>query len=112
MPHEEVMPSGYDEEERYFHEKDVELLKKTRAKLDAVREERRSRQFEEQHWMKCPKCGAEMQEIDLDQIKVDKCSRCEGVFFDKGEVELLIESHSVLHPLRKIFNLKPPKAFS
>ena len=31
MTPEEVMPSGYDEEERYFHEKDLELLKKKRG---------------------------------------------------------------------------------
>ena len=40
MTPEEVMPSGYDEEERYFHDKDVELLKKKRDELNRARAER------------------------------------------------------------------------
>ena len=37
MTPEEVIPKGYDEEERYFHEQDAELLKKKRTELNAAR---------------------------------------------------------------------------
>jgi Zn-finger nucleic acid-binding protein len=37
--------------------------------------------------MKCPKCGMGLIEIDYKDIKVDKCSGCEGVWLDAGELE-------------------------
>jgi hypothetical protein len=37
--------------------------------------------------MRCPKCGLELIEIDYKGIKVDKCSECEGVWLDAGELE-------------------------
>ncbi|MBI5015367.1 MAG: zf-TFIIB domain-containing protein [Deltaproteobacteria bacterium] len=39
------------------------------------------------HYMKCPKCGMDLIEIDYREIKVDKCSACEGVWLDTGELE-------------------------
>jgi Zn-finger nucleic acid-binding protein len=54
--------------------------------------------------MKCPKCGAGLQEIEMDGIMVDKCGGCEGIFFDRGELELMIESHKGgLGRLKKLF---------
>ncbi len=43
--------------------------------------------------MRCPKCGMEMVEITFEDIKVDKCSACLGVFFDNGEVDRLIDTN-------------------
>ncbi len=104
MTPEEVVPSGYDEEERYFHDKDVELLKKKREELNAARRDRAVEDARSEHWMKCPKCGADMQEIEMDGILVDKCSGCDGIFFDRGEVELMIEAHKGgLSRLKKLF---------
>jgi Zn-finger nucleic acid-binding protein len=39
------------------------------------------------HFMKCPKCGMGLIEIDYRGIKVDKCSACEGVWLDSGELD-------------------------
>ena len=108
MPPEEVLPKGYDEEERYFHEQEVETLKKLktqRTELDAARREQEKQERKAAHWMKCPKCGADLEEIEMDSIMVDRCTGCEGIFFDKGELELLIEAHkgSIAARLRKLF---------
>jgi len=32
--------------------------------------------------MSCPKCGAAMEVVELEKIKVDRCSACRGLFFD------------------------------
>jgi Zn-finger nucleic acid-binding protein len=45
---------------------------------------------------KCYECGLELEEIDFHGQKVDRCDKCEGLFFDKGELE------SILH-LVKLF---------
>jgi Zn-finger nucleic acid-binding protein len=35
---------------------------------------------------------------------VDKCVGCEGLFFDRGELELMLVNKKALGPLRKLFN--------
>ncbi len=109
MTPEEVMPSGYDEEERYFHEKDLELLKRKRDELSRARGERAAEAARTAHWMKCPKCGADMEEIEMSSVKVDRCPGCEGLYFDKGEVELLMASKAgFMSNIRKLFGQGKP----
>jgi Zn-finger nucleic acid-binding protein len=83
---------GYDKEEEYFHRKNQELLAKKRAELDAQRRDQEAGQLKELHWLRCPKCGQQMVEEDRSGIKVDRCGGCGGVFFDQGELELLLEA--------------------
>jgi len=103
---EDIIPSGYSEEERYFHEHDAELLQKKRAELDAKRKAEKQQESRTEHWMKCPKCGADMDEIEMEGIMVDRCPGCQGIYFDAGELELLISSRQstgVMTSLRKLF---------
>ena len=51
--------------------------------------EEEKKRLKELHYMKCPKCGMELIEIDYKGIKVDKCSECEGVWLDAGELEAI-----------------------
>ena len=92
MTPEEVKPHGYDEEERYFREKDLELIKQKRAELNAARQQREQQQGKPECWMRCPKCGADMEEIAMEGIMVDKCTGCDGLYLDKGEVDLILET--------------------
>jgi len=43
------------------------------------------------HFMKCPKCGMNLVEIDYKSIKVDRCSACEGVWLDTGELAQIVK---------------------
>lgn len=82
--------SRREKEEDYFLRKEAELVRKLREKQDAERrvlERERSRQA---HWMRCPKCGGELREIEVERVKLDECSECKGVFFDVGELEILM----------------------
>ncbi|MBI4688944.1 MAG: zf-TFIIB domain-containing protein [Nitrospirae bacterium] len=45
------------------------------------------KKLKELHYMRCPKCGMELIEIDYKSIKVDKCSECEGIWLDAGELD-------------------------
>ncbi len=103
---EEHKEHGYDKEEEYFYKKNQEILGKMRQKLDAERSKQQLRAEQTPHWMKCPKCGSEMEEVELLGIKVDQCSQCYGIYFDKGELELLLEtqgSSGFLDRLRRLF---------
>jgi hypothetical protein len=84
-------------EEAYFREQELKLIAKKRKEREArLEEEARSREAErlkslrKEHWMCCPKCGHGMEEIDLSGILVDRCTHCEGVYFDNGELEDLL----------------------
>lgn len=74
-------------EDEYFARQELERRKKwakEQAAKMAVDEKDRLKQA---HWMKCPKCGMDLQEIELHGVKVDQCASCGGVFFDAGELE-------------------------
>lgn len=37
--------------------------------------------------MQCPKCNVEMDEVRKLDVIIDSCSRCGGIWLDKGELE-------------------------
>jgi len=39
--------------------------------------------------MQCPKCQATMEKVTVDEIEVDRCQSCEGMWFDLREHEHL-----------------------
>jgi uncharacterized protein with PIN domain len=72
-------------EEKYFAEENMRLTMEMRAHLDAARAE----QERVKGVMRCPKCHEEMQEIAHEMVKLDQCPKCNGVWFDAGELEIL-----------------------
>lgn len=78
-----------EREEEYF--KRLEFEEKQRneeEKREALAEKERAR-LKDLHFMRCPKCGMNLVEIDYKGVKVDKCSSCEGIWLDAGELELV-----------------------
>jgi hypothetical protein len=98
-----VVPSGYDEEERYFHEKEMELLRSKRRELDRARQQRAAQGTAQDYWMRCPKCGGAMNEVRKDLVLVDTCGACGGVYFDKGELEILLSARKPRSVWDKLF---------
>jgi uncharacterized protein len=86
-------------EEEYFARQEAKLLEQSRAELQRVtiEQERKS------HYMKCPKCGADLNTVDYHGVQVDRCPECDGVWFDAGEVESLVEKETgVIDVLRSM----------
>lgn len=79
-------------DEDFFHQHNRELIERRRKELEVRRALLEKEQEKNEHWMKCPKCGHDMDEIDLLGIMVDQCQSCEGIYFDKGEIETIFES--------------------
>lgn len=79
----EYIPSRNEDE--YFLKLDAELIKEHRARLDAEKaaSERMS------HWMKCPKCGHDLEEREFQHVRIDRCTNCGGMFLDAGELEMI-----------------------
>ena len=83
--------SGIDKpskaEDEYFARQELERRKKWAQEQSsqlAAEERERIRQL---HFMKCPKCGMDLKEIELHGVKVDQCANCGGVFLDAGEID-------------------------
>ena len=85
-----VMKSREGEDERSALP-ELENKNKTEEERQKKRDEKRKRQARVLHWMKCPKCGMDLIEIDYKHIKVDKCSHCDGIWFDVGEIAAMVK---------------------
>jgi len=95
MTHEGISPEGYDKEAEYFYRKNLELIEETRKKLDAERAALARRSHDKSFWMVCPKCGGELREENVKGVMTDHCDGCNGVFLDKGEIELIPHARRV-----------------
>lgn len=84
----ENIASNYSDD---FYEENQDHLEKRRQLLNAKRLELESEQNHKDHWMKCPKCSEQMVEIELLSIVIEKCEGCGGLYFDKGELETLLD---------------------
>ena len=52
----------------------------------------------------CPKCGASLIEMHFKGIEIDKCSRCQGIWLDCGELErMLLKEQGFLRALKRMF---------
>jgi hypothetical protein len=93
-----------EREEEYFARKEFERKKKIEEELQKKLAEDERRKLKELHYMKCPKCGMALIEIDYKNIRVDKCSDCEGIWLDSGELEAILESEdSAVLKIFKVF---------
>ncbi len=86
-----------EKEEEYFARIEFERKKKAEEEKQKEMAEGEKKKLRDLHYMKCPKCGMELIEIDYKEIKVDKCSSCEGIWLDAGELESIskIEKRSL-----------------
>lgn len=91
-----VKPS--EREEEYYARKEFEEKKKLEELKQTSMEAAEKKRLKELHFMKCPKCGMELIEIHYKKIEVDKCSGCNGIWLDAGEMEAVASlNQSVLN---------------
>jgi uncharacterized C2H2 Zn-finger protein len=74
-------------EEEYFAKAEAERIKqlKTSAEVEAKLAERQS------HFMKCPRCGADLKVEHYSGIEVERCPECGGIWFDEDEAARLVD---------------------
>ena len=78
-------------EDEYFIRRDLEWLKEQRAKLDADRKTRDagSGGGSTPAGMKCPRCDGTLLTRSFHHVLIDVCPKCNGVWLDSGELEML-----------------------
>ncbi|WP_041453761.1 zf-TFIIB domain-containing protein [Anaeromyxobacter dehalogenans] len=81
-------------EDEYFVREDAEKKRKLALQLKKETEESERKRLKDLHFMHCPKCGMQMQEVKLRGVDVDVCFSCSGIFLDRGELEHLEKPES------------------
>jgi hypothetical protein len=76
-----------EKEEEFFARTELGRLKKSEEEKQKKLQQEERQRLQELHYMRCPKCGMELIEIDYKGIKIDRCSECDGVWLDAGELE-------------------------
>lgn len=99
-----------DAEEEYFARE--EAAKRQREALEVAKrlEGQERERLKVLHYMKCPKCGMDLQEQQFKGVTIDKCFTCGGMFFDQGEFEALVghDQPNVFNAIASIFRVKKP----
>ena len=70
-------------ENEYFRRKEQELMEKLKAHL--------AEEESQEAGMSCPRCDGRLLEADYQHIKIDVCNKCQGVWFDAGELAQVID---------------------
>lgn len=56
--------------------------------------------------MNCIKCYEEMIILELNQVEIDYCPNCEGIWLDAGELELLYENKNEIPSFKTTVEVK------
>ena len=75
-------------EDEYFARQNQEQIRAMRAKLDAERNKAENAERSAQ-LNKCPRDGTELTEQHVENVKIDECPKCGGVWHDRGELDQL-----------------------
>ena len=81
-----------EQEEEYFKQKELELLKKFEKEREAYKAAEEKERMKRHHYMKCPKCYGDLKEESYRGINIDRCRQCSGVWLDTGELERLAKN--------------------
>jgi hypothetical protein len=77
-------------EEEYFRRKDKESLQRLR---EAIREDAQTRGMGPVT-MDCPRCSGKLHEDNYDEVSINRCDTCGGIWLDAGELEEIIGQES------------------
>jgi acetyl-CoA carboxylase beta subunit len=91
-----------EQEEQYIARQEFARIKRLREEAARETAEQEKVQLKEMHWMRCPKCGMELDELDFRGVVVDACFACGGMFFDHGEIDKIVEQEESGSVLSKV----------
>lgn len=87
-----MAPDKTKAEDEYIAREEAEKTKRLKVQLKEQQSEEQREQTKAVCYMKCPKCGADLNEVTFRGIKIDRCLNCDGVWLDEGELEKLAGS--------------------
>lgn len=76
-------------EEEYFAREEAEKLHRLHTERLKAMDEQAKEEQKKLHWMKCPKCGYDLETIEWRDVEIERCYHCHAVVLDDGELEKL-----------------------
>jgi hypothetical protein len=76
-------------EEEYFAREEIEKKRKLALQQAQEMATKQREELKALHYMKCPKCGMDLQSLKHGDVEIDTCFNCHGVWLDAGELELI-----------------------
>lgn len=70
-------------ENEYFRRQEQELIEKMKSKLQS--------ENKTPSGLKCPKCDGNLTETNYENVKIDVCGSCSGVWLDAGELAQIVD---------------------
>jgi uncharacterized protein len=97
-----IKPTEHEDE--YFARIEQELKKKIKEQKNKWTSDEERDKLRNLHFMKCPKCGIDLIEIDFRGMKIDECSACRGIWLDAVEFDAMVKMDKpVLERLFDVF---------
>ena len=79
----ELEDRGRALENEYFRRKEQELIEKMKSRLQTENTKTSD--------LKCPKCDGNLTETNYENVKIDVCGNCSGVWLDAGELAQIVD---------------------
>ncbi|MCI0573121.1 MAG: zf-TFIIB domain-containing protein [Myxococcaceae bacterium] len=79
-------------EEDFFAREEIEKKRKLALEQARMMEQREREERRKLHYMKCPKCGMDLQALEKGPVQLDTCFNCHGVWLDAGELEQMVNA--------------------
>ena len=77
-------------EEEYFAREEIEKKRKLALEQSQSLAAQQREDLKKLHFMKCPKCGMDLQTLTRGRVEIDTCFNCQGVWLDAGELDQVI----------------------
>lgn len=91
----ELEDRGRALENDYFRRREQELIEKMKSKMSAENAQAGE--------LSCPKCDGKLVETNYENIKIDVCNSCTGVWLDAGELVQIVDKDTKDGWLGRVF---------
>ena len=99
-------------EEEYFARENAEKMRKLAADETARLAKNELEALKQLYWMRCPKCGFQLQSISFRGQTIERCGHCGVTVLDEGELEKVAQAedkHGVMKSLMGLFSMNDKK---
>jgi len=100
-----MSPKPSQSESEFFAREEQEKLHRLSEQKKREEEAKAKESNRNIHFMKCPKCGADLKYAKLGLVDVEECTQCDALVLDKGALDKIKgTNHSLLKSLIDVFN--------
>lgn len=98
-----------ESEDEYFAREEAAKRQRDAIEHGKKMQEQEREALKKLHYMKCPKCGFDLQETLFRGVSIDKCYNCHGMWFDEKELETVAghREYDLFQGIVRLFRRNP-----